>query len=495
MGQHVVEKQPLKRAQVNTATWSKIPPSEEVEKKSLWQKLTQPHSKVTDIEQRRRAQFLAASLIFLIPVAIVGLLVSNITTPPTTETGRLIVIGMFVVVFGLIGIYFLSRTQYYSFGASAVIIILFAGAIGLSLLDPGDAVTLIPFLSLVALVTSLLFSAQTTLIAAIFANVAGIVALYTPDQALNGAEQDIITFNIIMGVLIVAAAFIRTQYIERIELQATQLDAARTTLEQRVEDRTRQLREANEELRRFAYILSHDLRNHLVNFSGFTEELNTSVDIVRDTINDLISQSSAEVQDEMGEVLNEDIPDFLSIIDTSVAQMKRMVDAMLELARLENRTLKLELLNMDALVSDVLTSLSTEIKTYDVNVKTESLPDAIADRFAMERVFTNLIHNAVIYSDESRKSEITIGGEVTNDETSFFVQDNGIGVHEDNLQEIFDIFKRVGESSASGDGMGLAFVRNLVQRHNGTVKCDSIRGLGSKFTFTIRHDLNSDMGN
>jgi signal transduction histidine kinase len=119
----------------------------------------------------------------------------------------------------------------------------------------------------------------------------------------------------------------------------------------------------------------------------------------------------------------------------------------------------------------------------------KNLPDVVADQFAIERIFTNLIHNAVIYAEPTRKSEITIGGERGHRETTFYVQDNGIGIHEDDVHAVFDIFKRVGTSNVSGSGMGLAFVRNLAQKHGGTVRCDSLLGLGSKFTFSIGHDL------
>ena len=475
-------------------TWSNQPTLNQNEKETMWNKLTQPHSLVTDIEQRRRAQFLAACLLFLNPVAILGLLGANIITPPASETGKLTVFIMLIVVMILVGIYFISRTKYYSLGASAVITILFAGSVGLSIYDSKDALTLIPYLSLVSLITSLLFSYRATTYITIITNIAGIISLFVPDQTLSSSDQDIIVFNLIMGVLIVAAAFIRTQYIEQIELQTTQLDIARATLEQRVEQRTRQLKEANEELRRFAYILSHDLRNHLVNFSGFTEELYESVEVVRNHMNHPDTRMSNDNDSIIVEALNEDIPSFLSIIDTSVGQMKRMVDAMLELARLENRPLKLESLKMNDLLAEILASLSTEIKTNDVNIKLQSLPDVVADRFAMERIFTNLIHNAVIYSNTSRSSEIIIGGQSLQDEAIFFVQDNGIGINEEDLHLVFDIFKRVGVKDVDGDGMGLAFVRNLIQRHGGTVKCESIEGLGSKFTITIKPDSHTENG-
>ena len=463
---------------------------------NIWQQMTHPSKDIVDIEERRRAQFLSSLMIFLIPISFLGLIFATVSSPPKSPDDMLITGIMALTIVGLVGVYRLSRSRHHIFGSGFVVFILFAGAVGLSIIDPDERLTLLPFLSLCVLITSLLFAARTTAIIAISANLAGILTFFVSDIMLTDDEQDIVVFNLIMGVLIVAAALVRNQYIERIEKQKTQLDEivveledARANLEKRVQERTKQLQEMNDELRRFAYILSHDLRNHLVNFSGFTKELNLSVDLVRGLMPDLLEHLTEETQKELIRAVRDDIPEYSSIIDTSVEQMERMVDAMLELARMEKRQLNLQKIDMTSLVDSVLTSLSTEIKEKEIEIVTENLPPVIADRFSMERIVTNLVHNAVVYSEPNRKSMITIGGEVLDDVNRYFVQDNGIGIHEDDIQQVFDIFRRVGDQTTTGEGMGLAFVRNLVQRHNGAVRCDSVLGLGSKFTFTVDHDL------
>jgi signal transduction histidine kinase len=289
--------------------------------------------------------------------------------------------------------------------------------------------------------------------------------------------------------MILAAALVRTQHIEEIEQQNLQLNIARATLRQRVENRTRQLSERNEELKRLTYILSHDLRNHLVNFSGFTQELSDSIETVQDHIDHLLDQLASDQKGVLRDTLQEDVPDFLLIIDTSIGQMRRMVDAMLDMARMDALALKPETLATQDLVEDVLKSLSTEIKDHNTTVVVAQLPDIVADRLALERIFSNLIHNAVIYAAPNRKPKISIIGEVRNEETWFQVQDNGIGISDNDIQKIFDIFQRVGSNSISGDGMGLAFVRSLVRRHGGQVKCTSVVGTGTTLSFSIPHVL------
>ena len=458
--------------------------------------MTYPNEDIVDIEERRRAQFLSSLLIFLIPISLLGLVFSTVSSPPNSPSEMLVTVIMACTIVILVCSYLLSRSQYHIYGSGVVVSILFAGAIGLALIDPDERLTLLPFLSLCVLITSLLFTVRTTMFIAIGANLAGILTFFVSDIMLSDDEQDIIVFNLIMGVLIVATALVRNQYIEQVEKQKTQLDGmvleledARANLEKRVNERTIQLQEMNDELRRFAYILSHDLRNHLVNFSGFTKELNLSVDVVRGIVPDFLQYLPEETQEELLSAIQDDIPEYSSIINTSVEQMERMVNAMLELARLEKSQLDLQELDMKSLVDNVLTALSTEIKENKIEVITEDIPPVIADRFSMERIVTNLVHNAVIYSEPSRKSRIIIGGEVLNNATRFYVQDNGVGIHEDDIQQVFDIFRRVGDQTVAGEGMGLAFVRNLVQRHNGKVRCDSVLGLGSKFSFTVDHDL------
>jgi signal transduction histidine kinase len=143
-----------------------------------------------------------------------------------------------------------------------------------------------------------------------------------------------------------------------------------------------------------------------------------------------------------------------------------------------------------------LTSLSTQIKQYNATVEVSQLPNIVADQLAIERILSNLIHNAVIYADPNRKSKIAITGETLDNETWFHVEDNGIGISADDTQKIFDIFQRAGNHTLSGDGMGLSFARSLVQRHGGEVKCESRVGVGSTFSFSIRHhlDVNNDLG-
>lgn len=466
----------------------------------LWNRLTTPTARLKDMEERRRAQFLAGMMVFLIPVAVLGLFLSSYFDPTPselyTEQDAIFMGTMVATIGGLCVVYLLSRTVYFNIGSIVVLLLIFGGAMGLSILAPDGRYTILPFLSLSILLASLLFPPNIIIPIAVIANITGILTPIIANIPYSDDDFDVIVFNLIMSVLIVASTSIRHKYIQRVEQQkglldkvVVQLEDARDNLELRVHERTAKLKAINEELKRFTYIMSHDLRNHLVNFNGFAEELRYSVDAITETIDEVDASLTPLQQASLNEHLREDIPEYLAYINTSVDQMKRMVDAMLTLARMESRELQPEPIEMRGLVSEVLTSLSTEIREKDVQIVTNVLPTVTADRFSLERIFTNLIHNAVIYSSPDRQPIITIGGYRDSDVTYFYVQDNGVGIDPAETTAIFDIFKRAGDNEVSGDGMGLALVKNLVTRHRGMIHCDSQVGVGSRFTFSIADDL------
>ena len=101
----------------------------------------------------------------------------------------------------------------------------------------------------------------------------------------------------------------------------------------------------------------------------------------------------------------------------------------------------------------------------------------------------NLLTNAVAYLVPGRPGEIVVTGECHADVTVFTVRDNGRGIATEDIPKIFEPFRRVGQQDVPGEGMGLAYVRMLVQRHGGEIRCHSELGLGTTFTVTIAHQI------
>ena len=144
-----------------------------------------------------------------------------------------------------------------------------------------------------------------------------------------------------------------------------------------------------------------------------------------------------------------------------------------------------EMLDVNEIVRNTLKSLGHQIKTRGIQLSVRDLPKTTADKVSMEQIFSNLMSNAVNYLDPGRTGEIEVWGESRLDENVFHVRDNGRGIKSCDIENVFNIFERLGDDTVPGEGMGLAYVRALVRRHGGDVFCESEYGAGSEFTFTI----------
>jgi len=267
------------------------------------------------------------------------------------------------------------------------------------------------------------------------------------------------------------------------------LRRARNELEVRVQERTAELTTANEEIKRFAYIVSHDLRAPLINLKGFASELRTACDVLQAALPATLPHLEALQRADVVRALDQDIPEALSFIETSVTRMDHLIRAILHLSRLGRRDLHWEPLDMRALVQGTVQMLAHQIARRQVQVTVEPLPTVLADRIAMEQIMGNLLANAVAYLDPDRPGEVVVTGEHRPEVSVFHVRDNGRGIAAEDIPKVFEPFRRVGKQDVPGEGMGLAYVRMLVRRHGGEIWCHSTPGVGTTFTFTIAHQL------
>jgi two-component system sensor kinase FixL len=275
-----------------------------------------------------------------------------------------------------------------------------------------------------------------------------------------------------------------------VRVQAEQaLRRAHDELEVRVQERTAELMAANEEIKRFAYIVSHDLRAPLINLKGFASELRLACDVLQAALPAALPHLEAPQRADISHVLDQDIPEALGFIETSVSRMDHLIRAILHLSRLGRRDLHFELLDMQALVQGTVQTLAHQIAQRHAHVTVEPLPTVLADRTAMEQIMGNLLANAVAYLDPDRPGEIVVTGERRPDGTVLQVRDNGRGIAAADIPKVFEPFRRVGKQDVPGEGMGLAYVQTLVRRHGGDIRCHSTPGIGTTFTFTIAHQL------
>jgi PAS domain S-box-containing protein len=256
-------------------------------------------------------------------------------------------------------------------------------------------------------------------------------------------------------------------------------------LEMRVAKRTQELRSINEDLKNFAYIVSHDLRSPLVNLKGFSAELGACLTEMQTLLAQFWTSFDAKTRLRIGSILKEDVPEALGFINTSVSRMDNMINAVLKLSRFGRREMSLQPVNVEELVNKILASFAHQIAQHQTRVIVGTLPEVIADPLALEQIFSNLLSNAIKYLTNDRKGVIQVGAESAEHETIFHVNDNGRGIAGEDLEKIFEIFRRAGKQDVQGEGMGLAFVKTLVRRHGGIISCNSELGVGSTFIFTI----------
>jgi len=270
------------------------------------------------------------------------------------------------------------------------------------------------------------------------------------------------------------------------------LREARDQLEVRVQERTADLEQANEEIKQFAYIVSHDLRAPLVNLKGFSAELRFALEEIQSVMGDVKPHLDEDQQQRLAYALDEDVPEALSFIESSVTRMDAFINAVLRLSRLGRRQLDPEPLDVEALVQTALESLAHQIEEHEVEVRLGSLPIVVADRTSMEQIMGNLLDNALKYlrPDVPGKLEITAGED--EERVTFHVRDNGRGISEEDLSKVFAPFRRAGRQDAPGEGMGLPYVQTLIRRHGGRIWCESELGKGSTFTFTISKHLHDE---
>ncbi len=258
-------------------------------------------------------------------------------------------------------------------------------------------------------------------------------------------------------------------------------------LEASVAERTADLTAANEEIQRFAYIVSHDLRSPLVNIMGFTSELETATAALTRFVENATAGMDDRESAEVRASVTEDLPEAIRFIKSSTAKMDRLIAAILRLSREGRRVLRPEPVALGALAAGIVESLAHQLVEHDAEIEIGALPDLVTDRLAIEQVLSNLIENAVKYLKPGRPGRIIVRGRSLGRFALLDVADNGRGIATRDLERIFDLFRRAGDQTVPGEGIGLAHVRALVRRLGGKVDCESVPDVGS--TFRIRLPL------
>ncbi|MBI4826835.1 MAG: PAS domain S-box protein [Nitrospirae bacterium] len=237
----------------------------------------------------------------------------------------------------------------------------------------------------------------------------------------------------------------------------------------------------NKELEQILYAASHDLKTPLVNINGYTGEVKKSIE----NIIGLAERGvvSSEIRKEITSLAME-LPEWFAFISSSVSRMDRLLNGLLQFSRSGSVDLKMEEIDMNTLINEIAGNLNYRLKEAGASLEVAGLPGCGGDREQINRIFSNLMENAVKYLDPSRKGEIKVTGHIKDNLSVYCVEDNGIGIAAEHQKQIFHIFHQL-DPSITGEGLGLAIVQRMVERHGGKIWLESEKGKGCRFCVAL----------
>ena len=252
---------------------------------------------------------------------------------------------------------------------------------------------------------------------------------------------------------------------------------------QRLEALNADLALTNRENELFIYSVSHDLRSPLVNLEGFSRELTMVTDNLRTILegpgvpDDVRRKALPLIEDDVGESVR--------FIRTAVGRLAAIIDGLLRLSRAGRVEYRIQPLELDRIVQRIVDAMQSTLAAAQGEVTVGQLPTVAGDALALEQLFANLIGNAVAYARPGvpARIDLAVEDDLARDPryTVIRVSDNGLGIPEAHLDQVFQPLQRVHPGVGRGEGMGLAIVRRIVERHGGRVWVRSQVGAGTTF--------------
>ncbi|MPW19774.1 histidine kinase [Paraburkholderia sp. CNPSo 3157] len=243
------------------------------------------------------------------------------------------------------------------------------------------------------------------------------------------------------------------------------------------------LRQQTQENETFIYSVSHDLRAPLVNLQGFSKELIHACDDLRAAVRQ--SSLTRQQREHVEQLIDDDIGEALHFLQTAVLRASHIIDALLRLSRVGRVEYRRQQVDVRDIVQRVIDAMQATIRDRSARIVVQTLPPVWGDPTALEQVFANLIGNAINYLSPARAGVVEIGTTAAPPGVQtlriFYVKDNGRGIPDIAMPRLFNAFQRLHGNVAAGEGIGLALVRRMVERHGGRVWAESKEDVGTTF--------------
>jgi light-regulated signal transduction histidine kinase (bacteriophytochrome) len=225
-----------------------------------------------------------------------------------------------------------------------------------------------------------------------------------------------------------------------------------------------ELSAALKDMEKFSYSVSHDLRAPLRAIDGFTRML----------------------EEDYGPKLDGEGRRLLRVVRENTLKMSRLIDGLLEFARLGQRPLKVGMVDMKTLVADLLKELRLHEKPLSEFATVEELRPVYGDPLLLRQVWVNLLSNAAKYTGPRAEPHIAVGCKPDGHEVIYSVRDNGVGFDMQYSNKLFGVFQRLHtEHEFAGTGVGLALAQQIVHRHGGRIWANGTVGRGATFSFAL----------
>ena len=284
--------------------------------------------------------------------------------------------------------------------------------------------------------------------------------VYEPMKDLTGAVKKVVVW--------VLENTFQVKIRRRVEESENRYKVLSETLEQQVNERTKELQRSNEDLQQFAHVASHDLKEPVRKIKTFTGRL----------------------EDQLNGKLDESATRFIGKIQTAAERMSMMIDGVLAYSTINAGKQKTEWVDLNQVLKNIETDLEIPLQKTGGIIEYRNLPTLEGAPVLLYQLFYNLINNSIKFIEAGIPPRITISSEVyTEPNTKHIcirVEDNGIGFEPELAERIFETFTRLNSKDKyEGTGLGLSLCKKIVERHGGTIVAHSSKDGGATFTITL----------